>query len=64
MKTNKKFDCVEMKRDIQQRLLEKWKGQTDEEIQSRFEKWAKESDDRLAQWWRSGEAPVRLAPLD
>ena len=64
MKTNKKFDCVEMKRDIQQRLLEKWKGQTDEEIQSRFEKWAKESDDRLAQWWRSGKASVRISPLD
>ncbi len=52
MKDDKDFDCVQMKYDIQRRLLEKWRGQSDEEIHRQFQTWVETSDDDLANWWR------------
>ena len=49
---DKTLDCVEMKHQLQQRLLEKWKGKSDEEIEAQFQRRIAESQDSLAAWWR------------
>ncbi len=52
MMKDKEFDCVEMKQQLQRRLLEKWGGLSDQEIEARFISEMEASGDRLAQWWR------------
>ena len=50
---SKEFDCVEMKYALQRRMLEKWRGLSDDEIRSRFEREIESSNDPLARWWKS-----------
>lgn len=49
---SKTLDCVKMKYQLQQRLLEKWKGKSDDEIEEQFRRSIDESQDTLAAWWR------------
>lgn len=53
MSKEKKFDCIEMKDDIQSRLLAEWAGRSDQEIRERIQRNMVESDSPLAQLWRS-----------
>ena len=48
----KTFDCVEMKRQIQARLLEETERLGEEEVFRRHRQWLETSDDPLARWWR------------
>ena len=48
----KTFDCVEMKREIQARLAEKYKGMSDEERFTQLKCELMTSDDTIAKWWR------------
>ena len=52
MDRKKDFDCVEMKNELQQKLLDKWKGLSDEEIVEKMRHDLETSDDSLAGWWR------------
>ena len=49
---SKTLDCVKMKHQLQQRLLEKWMGKSDDEIEAQFHRSIGESQDSLAAWWR------------
>ena len=51
MKT-KSFDCVEMKRRIQQEMAEEEARLGREETQHRREAWKETSPASLAHWWR------------
>ena len=53
MSQAKKFDCVEMKNEIQRKLREQQKGMTDEEIRRQFLHEMETSDSPVAQWWRT-----------
>lgn len=53
MKKPKDFDCVEMKRQIQERLQEEWEGLDADGIRKKIEKDLSTSDSPLARWWRS-----------
>jgi len=48
----KAFDCVEMKNEIQRKLLDKWKGLSQEEIVEQLHRDLATSDDPVARWWR------------
>lgn len=52
-KVKKKFDCVEMKREVQRRIADKHKSRSPEEIRIQNEKKLEESTSELARWWRS-----------
>lgn len=51
MKT-KRFDCVEMKRRIQQEMAKEEARMGREEAQRRSEAWKESSVAPLARWWR------------
>jgi hypothetical protein len=53
MKTQKKFDCVKMKDEIQARLLAEYRGLSDEEITRRIHRKLEASDSPVARWWRA-----------
>lgn len=52
MKT-KSFDCVEMKRRIQQEMAEEEARLGREQTQNRRDRWKEASTTPLAQWWRA-----------
>ena len=52
MKT-KSFDCVEMKRRIQEEMAEEEARLGCGETQRRYETWAEASAAPLARWWRT-----------
>lgn len=52
MKRAKDFDCVQMKNEIQARLLQEYHGLTDAEIQARIEQELATSSAPAAQFWR------------
>ena len=56
MKTAKKFDCVQMKNDIQARLRTQWQGLTEEEIRARVREHLETSESSVAKWWRAIQA--------
>jgi hypothetical protein len=53
MKSEKAFDCLKMKDDIQASLSKKWAGLTDDEIRERMYRELDSAEDVVAQWWRS-----------
>jgi len=53
MKQKKRFDCVEMKREIQAKLLDEHRHLGGEEFERRRREWLEKSEDPLALWWRS-----------
>lgn len=53
MSTEKKFNCLEMKKKIQDDMNERYKVQDDELISQERRKWLENSDDDLARWWRN-----------
>ena len=55
MKTQKKLDCLRMKRDIQAKLYKKWAGLTIDEIQAAIRHDLATSQSDMAKWWRSME---------
>ncbi len=55
MKTKKKFDCIQMKRQIQATLHKKWAGLTIEEIQASIKHDLATSQSDMAKWWRKME---------
>jgi hypothetical protein len=69
MKKAKRFDCVQMKNDIQAAMLRKYRGMTDDEIQADIERQLATSDSPVAKLWRQAapqaepanvaEAPAR-----
>ncbi len=46
------FSAVEMKRDIQMNLQDRYEGMSDDEILEHRRNWLATSDDTLARWWR------------
>ena len=52
MKKTRRFDCVQMKNDIQARMLRKYRGMTDAEIQADMEHDLATSNSIVAQFWR------------
>ena len=64
MKKVKRFDCVKMKNDIQARMLRKYRGMTDAEIQADMERELATSNSPVAQFWRritSKTEPAKVA---
>ena len=60
MKPKKKFDCVEMKNAVQNRLVKERRSVGDREFERRHREWLETSDDPLARWWRRlKEAPAQ-----
>lgn len=53
MKPAKSFDCVEMKNQIQAKLLEERRLLGDREFERRQRQWLESSGEPLARWWRS-----------
>lgn len=49
----KAFDCVEMKREIQRELAEKYEGLTWDQRIEAMQRRLETSNDPLAKWWRS-----------
>ena len=68
MRKKKTFDCVEMKRALQARVLGQRRRLGDAEYERRHREWLETSDDSLARWWRkvtaklSGATEVREKP--
>ncbi len=56
MKKKKAFDCVEMKNQIQAKLLAEVEQLGEAEVRRRHQEWLEKSDDPLAQWWRKVKA--------
>jgi len=52
VKKHKSFDCVEMKNEIQARLLKQWEGLSDREIEAQITQDLKTSQSPIAQLWR------------
>ena len=52
MKTEKDFDCLKMKDEIQTKLRKEWQGLTDEQIRERIRHDLDTSEEPLAVWWR------------
>ena len=61
MKTMKKFDCMQLKRDLQAKLLKKWAGLTIDEIQAAIKHDLATSQTELAKWWRKMEGRGRFS---
>jgi len=61
---DKPFDCVEMKRQVQARLLEETERRGEEEVLRRHRQWLETSDDPLARWWRSIQQAAKAARLE
>lgn len=53
MKTAKKFDCLQMKEELQAKVQKKWEGLSDEEILHEVRDYLNSSKSDLAYWWRS-----------
>ena len=62
MKKEKAFDCVEMKDEIQRKLLARWRGMSDEEVIQDIRKDLDESKSPMAAWWRSVEKRQVVTP--
>jgi hypothetical protein len=56
MKKAKAFDCVQMKDEIQARLLREYKGMTDEQIRRRRARKLATSQSPIAKLWRELQA--------
>lgn len=52
MMRTKAFDCVEMKRRVQEQRAKEYAGLTDEEIARRIQETLNTSDDPVAAWHR------------
>lgn len=52
MKLQKTFDCVQMKNEIQSRLIKEREGMSDVEIEKAMEKKLKTSQSPVAELWR------------
>ncbi len=52
MKTEKDFDCLKLKDEIQAKLRKEWQGLTDEQIRERIRHDLDTSEEPLAVWWR------------
>lgn len=50
--TEKAFDCIAVKDEVQAKLAGKWRGMTDEEIRAATRRELETSGDDLARWWR------------
>jgi hypothetical protein len=55
MKTQKKFDCLRMKEDIQTQLRKKWRGKSRQQIREEISHFLATSENSVAAWWRSLE---------
>jgi len=53
MKEQRDFDCVEMKRQIQERLRAEWQGLDVDGIRKKIATNLSASDSPVATWWRS-----------
>ena len=51
MKMNKDFDCVEMKNEIQARLLKEWEGMSSSEISTSVNNQLASSSSPIAKLW-------------
>jgi hypothetical protein len=63
MKKAKRFDCVQMKNDIQAAMLRKYRGMTDDEIQADIERQLATSDSPVAKLWRQAVAQAEPAKV-
>jgi hypothetical protein len=52
MMRTKTFDCVEMKRVLQEQRAKEYAGLTDEQIAERIQETLDTSDDSVAVWYR------------
>jgi hypothetical protein len=52
MKTDKTFDCVKMKDEIQEKLRLRWQGLSGQELIGRMKRDIDESNSPIAEWWR------------
>ena len=57
----KSFDCVEMKNNIQKKLLERWEGLTPEQIRLSILEELRTDESGIGQLWRRLEARDRAA---
>ena len=60
----KKFDCVEMKDEIQRKLHMRRAGMSDRVVQAQLEKELKESPSPVARYWRAISGDKVGAPRD
>ena len=52
MNKSKRFDCVAMKDEIQQRLLAEWRGKADAAVVQRIRADLRRSTSTMGTWWR------------
>lgn len=52
MTLDEKFDCIEMKDEIQAKLRKEWESLTDKEIRDRIRRNLETSQSPIARWWR------------
>lgn len=52
MKKTKRFDCVQMKNEIQVKMLRQYRGMSDGEVQRAMEQELATSDSPVARFWR------------
>ena len=57
----KNFDCVEMKNNIQKKLLERWEGLTPEQIRLSIQEELRADESGIGQLWRRLKARDRSA---
>lgn len=61
MKKAKRFDCVQMKNDVQAGLLRKYRGMTDDERLAAMERELAASHSPVSQLWRDLAAKTPVA---
>jgi phosphoglycerol transferase MdoB-like AlkP superfamily enzyme len=62
MKPAKKFDCLRMKEELQDKVQKKWEGLSDEDIRREIHDYLDTSENDLACWWRSIPSPQTSNP--
>lgn len=58
MKNEKKFDCVDMKNDIQSTLSKQWQGMKDADIEVQIREDLEKSQSSSAKLWRRIEKRI------
>jgi hypothetical protein len=58
----KSFDCVQMKQDVQARLLEREQQSGPEKFQDDRQRWLVEGQDDLAVFWRRVKGANTMSP--
>lgn len=57
MKAVPGFDCLKLKDEIQAKLLEEWRGLSDEQVRERIQRELESSSEPIAKSWRRQRTP-------